>query len=89
MGASGFEYLADAVTSDVAFRAWAPDLDELFRVAGDATTAGELKAYCLAHGAAYAHPRRIAFIDAFPVATTGKVDRRAIRDMLAGSGGAA
>jgi SHS2 domain-containing protein len=33
-----WEYLEDAVTSDVAFRAWGRDLDELFTAAADATT---------------------------------------------------
>lgn len=34
----GFEYLEDGVTSDVTFRAWGRDLDELFVAAADATT---------------------------------------------------
>jgi SHS2 domain-containing protein len=33
-----YEYLADGVTSDVSFRARAPDLDGLFAAAADATT---------------------------------------------------
>lgn len=39
----------------------------------------ELKAHCIRNGPAYAHPRRILFVDALPVAATGKVDKRAIR----------
>ena len=35
----------------------------------------ELKAFCLAHGPAYAHPRRILIVDALPMAGTGKIDR--------------
>ena len=33
-----YEYLEDGVTSDVTFRAWGRDLDELFAAAADATT---------------------------------------------------
>lgn len=33
-----YEYLEDSVTSDVTFRAWGHDLDELFTAAADATT---------------------------------------------------
>ena len=32
-----YEYLEDSVTSDVTFRAWGRDLDELFAAAADAT----------------------------------------------------
>ncbi len=32
-----YEYLEDSVTSDVTFRAWGRDLDELFTAAADAT----------------------------------------------------
>jgi len=35
----------------------------------------ELKEFTLAHGAPYAHPRRIFFLDALPLGGTGKVDR--------------
>ncbi len=33
-----YDYLEDAVTSDVTFRAWGRDLDDLFRACADATT---------------------------------------------------
>ncbi|MGE0799614.1 MAG: class I adenylate-forming enzyme family protein [Lautropia sp.] len=55
----------------------------VIRAPGDAISADELKAWFLAHGAAYAHPRLIVFTEAFPVGATGKVDRRAIRERLA------
>jgi acyl-CoA synthetase (AMP-forming)/AMP-acid ligase II len=35
----------------------------------------ELKEFTLDHGAPYAHPRRIFFLDALPLGGTGKVDR--------------
>ena len=44
-------------------------------LASDRVSAQELKDYCLAHGPAYAHPRAIVFVDAFPLAATGKIDR--------------
>ena len=34
-----------------------------------------LKTYFLEHGPAYAHPRRVFFLDALPVSGTNKVDR--------------
>ena len=34
-----------------------------------------LKAYFLEHGPAYAHPRRVFFLDALPVSGTNKIDR--------------
>jgi len=43
MQRAGFEYLEDDVTSDVTFRAFGGDLDELFTVAGDATTAAMVR----------------------------------------------
>jgi long-chain acyl-CoA synthetase len=39
----------------------------------------ELKQFCLAHGPAYAHPRRVFLIDALPLNGAGKVDRAAVR----------
>ncbi len=40
---AGFEYIDDGVTSDVTFNAFAPDLDALFTVAGDAVTAAMVR----------------------------------------------
>lgn len=37
-----------------------------------------LKEYMLEHGPKFAHPRRIFFDDAIPLASTGKVDRQAL-----------
>jgi len=38
----------------------------------------ELKEFTLTHGAPYAHPRRVFFLDALPLGGTGKVDRTAL-----------
>jgi acyl-CoA synthetase (AMP-forming)/AMP-acid ligase II len=40
----------------------------------------QLKAFVLEHAAAYQHPRRVWFLDALPLATTNKIDRRALID---------
>lgn len=47
---------------------------------GDQTvTASALKAWTLAHGPAYAHPRHIWITRQFPLAGTNKVDRKALQ----------
>ncbi len=45
---------------------------------GAAVSENELKQFPLANGPAYAHPRRIFFLEALPLASTNKVDRRAL-----------
>ena len=39
------------------------------------TSAEEIKQFFLTHGAPYAYPRRVYFLDAMPLAATGKVNR--------------
>jgi len=41
-----------------------------------------LKSYALAHGPAFAHPRRIFFIDAMPLTGTNKIDREALKALV-------
>lgn len=48
-------------------------------IEGEASEA-ELRDYTLAHGPAYAHPRRIFFLDEMPLASTNKIDRAGLRD---------
>lgn len=48
-------------------------------VRGGTVSVQELKEFCIAHGPAYAHPREIIFVEAFPIAATGKVDRVQVR----------
>lgn len=40
-----------------------------------------VKAYTLAHGPAYAHPRHVRFIDAIPLAGTNKPDRKLLTEL--------
>ena len=39
----------------------------------------DLKRFFLEHGAPYAHPRRVVFLEALPLGGTGKLDRNALR----------
>lgn len=39
----------------------------------------EVKAFALAHGPAFAHPRRVYFLEHLPLSGTGKVDKVALR----------
>jgi acyl-CoA synthetase (AMP-forming)/AMP-acid ligase II len=56
----------------------------IVRKAGTAVTEEEIKQFALAHGPAYQHPRRIFFLNQFPLAGTNKVDREALRRVAAG-----
>ena len=47
-----------------------------------AVTADGLKAFCLEHGPAFAHPRHVELVDALPLNGAGKIDRTAARDLL-------
>lgn len=47
-----------------------------------------LKQFCLDEGPAYAHPRRIVFVEALPLNGPGKIDRKVVAErMLAALGG--
>jgi len=48
---------------------------------GRRATGAELKAFFLARGPAYAHPREVLIIDAAPLGSTGKVDRMTLRKL--------
>ena len=47
---------------------------------GHSLTADDVKQFALAHGPAYAHPRHVWFVDEIPLASTNKIDRRALVD---------
>ncbi|WP_313123779.1 class I adenylate-forming enzyme family protein [Pseudescherichia sp.] len=46
---------------------------------GSVASPEEIKAWTLAHGPAYLHPRHIWLTDSFPLAGTNKVDKQALR----------
>jgi fatty-acyl-CoA synthase len=54
--------------------------------AGAASTAEEIRGFCRGHIASYKVPVRVVFLrpDEFPRTTTGKVEKMALREMLAG-----
>lgn len=45
---------------------------------GSAVTEDEIKGFFLARGPAYAHPRRVFFVDRLPISGTNKIDRKAL-----------
>jgi Acyl-CoA synthetases (AMP-forming)/AMP-acid ligases II len=46
---------------------------------GSTLSEDDLKQFCLQHAPAYQHPRRVYFVDALPLAGTGKIDVRELR----------
>jgi len=54
----------------------------VLRQAGAAVDEADLKEFTLAHGPAYAHPRRIVFVDAIPLTGTNKIDRVALNALI-------
>jgi acyl-CoA synthetase (AMP-forming)/AMP-acid ligase II len=50
---------------------------------GAALDEAAVKAHCLAHGPAYAHPRFVEFVSAIPLTATNKPDRRALTEEAA------
>lgn len=51
--------------------------------AGATLTEDEVKQHALANAPAYAHPRRVFFVDALPLAGTNKIDRKALTERAA------
>jgi len=47
------------------------------------TSPGELKQFFLKHGAPYAYPRRIHFLESMPLGGTGKIDRAQLEKLAA------
>jgi long-chain acyl-CoA synthetase len=52
---------------------------------GAKVTEDEIKQFALANGPAYQHPRRVFFLEQFPLAGTNKVDREQLRRLVADS----
>jgi len=48
---------------------------------GAGATEDELRQHFIANGPAYAHPRRVFFLDALPVSGTNKLDRNALQEL--------
>jgi long-chain acyl-CoA synthetase len=46
---------------------------------GAQLSAEEVKAFALEHAPAYQHPRQVWFVDAFPLASTNKIDRTVLK----------
>jgi long-chain acyl-CoA synthetase len=51
------------------------------RQAGADIDEGALKSFALARGPAYAHPRRVFFVDSIPLTGTNKIDREALKKL--------
>lgn len=51
----------------------------VIRRPGSTLSEDALKAYVLAHAPAYQHPRRVWFVSEMPLASTNKIDRKALR----------
>ena len=47
--------------------------------AGSSVDAQALKTYALENAPAYQHPRQVWFVDSFPLASTNKIDRSALK----------
>ena len=52
------------------------------RRAGATATEDEIKRFALANGPAYQHPRRVFFLDQFPLAGTNKIDKERLRSWV-------
>jgi acyl-CoA synthetase (AMP-forming)/AMP-acid ligase II len=50
---------------------------------GRAASEQEIREHALAHGPAYAHPRRVFFVDELPISGTNKLDRGALERQTA------
>jgi acyl-coenzyme A synthetase/AMP-(fatty) acid ligase len=49
--------------------------------AATVATESEIKEFFFAHGAPYAHPRRVFLVPELPLSASGKIDRNALRAM--------
>jgi len=50
--------------------------------AGHHATEADIKAFALANGPPYQHPRRVFFLDRMPLAGTNKIDRQRLRRIV-------
>lgn len=54
--------------------------------AGARVSEDEIRQFALAHAPAYQHPRRVWFLDALPLASTNKIDRKRLAQQAASEG---
>ena len=74
---------ASGAGNAVRARAERPGALRLRRAAARAAvTEDEIKQFALANGPAYQHPRRVFFLEQFPLAGTNKVDREELRRLV-------
>jgi len=59
------------------------------RTRGSSAGEDQLKRYCLENGPAYAHPRRVLFVEALPLSGAAKTDRKAVQALVRKKLGAA
>jgi len=53
--------------------------------AGASASEEEIIAHCRERLAAYKYPRYVRFVDAMPLGATGKIEKRLLRESLAGA----
>ncbi len=58
----------------------------IVRRAGATVSEDDIKAYALANGPVYQHPRFVRFIDEMPLSAANKIDKKRIRDLAADLG---
>jgi acyl-CoA synthetase (AMP-forming)/AMP-acid ligase II len=51
--------------------------------AGAAASEDDIRQFALANGPAYQHPRRVFFLDQFPLSGTNKIDHQRLRQWVA------
>jgi long-chain acyl-CoA synthetase len=80
--------VVDAVVAPVAHqvKGFAPAAMVTLR-ADARVTADDLKAFCIANGPLYSHPRHVAVVTALPLNGAGKIDRAAVQAQLAAGWG--
>jgi long-chain acyl-CoA synthetase len=67
-------------------KGWVPVAYVVARDAAGPPGEEEVKCFFLEHGAPYAHPRRVVFLDRLPLGGTGKLDRTALKRLAAEAG---
>ncbi|MBB4264476.1 acyl-CoA synthetase [Roseospira visakhapatnamensis] len=77
----------DPVRTEIVKAFVVPSPGAVEQAGGEAALAGALRDFARTHHAAHAYPRAVAFLEALPMTTTGKVMRRALRDRAAGGAG--